>query len=57
MLGQGAFGMVREAIYNPTGKKVAIKIYDKYKIGANEKKMITRENDILKELPPHPSIM
>ena len=49
--------MVRAAIHNPSGRKVAIKIYDKYKIGVNEKKMILRETEILKIVPAHPCIM
>ena len=35
MLGQGAFAMVREAYHLETGYKVAIKIYDKYKLNKN----------------------
>ena len=32
MLGQGAFAMVRQAYHLETGYKVAVKIYDKYKL-------------------------
>lgn len=32
MLGQGAYAIVREATHIQTGCKVAVKIYDKYKL-------------------------
>jgi serine/threonine protein kinase len=35
LLGQGGFAIVREAVHVETGYKVAIKIYDKYKLNKN----------------------
>lgn len=32
MLGQGAYAIVREAVHIQTGCRVAVKIYDKYKL-------------------------
>lgn len=34
-LGQGAYAQVKSAIHKETGKMVAIKIYDKFKLGQN----------------------
>jgi serine/threonine protein kinase len=35
LLGQGGFAIVREAVHISTGHRVAIKIYDKYKLNKN----------------------
>lgn len=35
LLGQGGFAIVREAVHVETGHRVAIKIYDKYKLNKN----------------------
>jgi serine/threonine protein kinase len=49
MLGQGAYAIVREAIHVSTGFRVAIKIYDKFKLNQNPliKKSVLREINIL----------
>ena len=45
MLGQGSYALVREAIHMQTGLKVAMKIYDKYKLNSapHIKKSVQRE--------------
>ena len=52
MLGQGAYAMVREAKHINTGHRVALKIYDKYKLVSNTavKKCVTREIENLTRL-------
>lgn len=52
MLGQGAYAMVREAIHVMTGHRVALKVYDKYKITSNNaiKKCVTREIQNLSQI-------
>ena len=49
MLGQGAYAVVREALHVETGFKVALKIYDKYKLNQNlnVKKSVSREIRVL----------
>jgi serine/threonine protein kinase len=49
LLGQGGFAIVREAVHIETGHRVAIKIYDKYKLNKNTqmKKGVLREIQIL----------
>jgi 5'-AMP-activated protein kinase catalytic alpha subunit len=49
LLGQGGFAIVREAVHVETGHRVAIKIYDKYKLNKNTqmKKGVLREIQIL----------
>lgn len=52
MLGQGAYAIVREGIHISTGFRVAIKIYDKFKLNQNLliKKSVLREITILSKL-------
>ena len=71
MLGQGAFAMVREAYHVDTGYKVAVKIYDKYKLNKNvaTKKSVQRKIRMLslitksqtedgeENIQGHPSVM
>lgn len=49
LLGQGGFAIVREAVHIETGHKVAVKIYDKYKLNKNTqmKRGVLREIQIL----------
>ena len=48
MIGQGKYGVVREAIHKQTGKHVAIKGLVKSKMGEEDLQMIRREIDIMK---------
>ena len=52
MLGQGAYAMVREAVHIESGYKVAIKIYDKYKLEQSDqiKQSVIREIKILSDM-------
>ena len=51
MLGQGAFAMVREAYHLETGYRVAIKIYDKYKLNKNlQTKYAGAKSDMKKDI-------
>jgi MAP/microtubule affinity-regulating kinase len=57
LIGQGAYAVVKEATHKKTGKKVAIKIYDKYKLlDPQRKKSVNREIRILQRLN-HPHIV
>lgn len=49
LLGQGAYAVVREAVHVETGFRVALKIYDKYKLNQNQniKKSVQREIKVL----------
>jgi serine/threonine protein kinase len=50
-IGKGAYAVVRQAIYRPTGTKIAIKIYEKYKLLDPAKKgAVRREIGVLKML-------
>ena len=50
-IGRGSFAIVKEAIRKTDNKKVAMKIYDKYKLlDPHSKKMINMEIEILKKL-------
>jgi serine/threonine protein kinase len=53
-IGQGAYAVVKEAIHKPTGEKVAIKVYDRFKLmDIQRKKSALREIKILSKLS-HP---
>lgn len=57
VLGKGAYAVVRLALHNETGKKVAIKTYEKYQIiDPVKKNNLLREIEILKRLD-HPNIV
>jgi tRNA A-37 threonylcarbamoyl transferase component Bud32 len=50
-IGQGAYATVKEAVHKITGKKMAVKIYDKFKLlDAQRKKSVLNEIKILKRL-------
>jgi len=50
-IGQGAYAAVKEAVNRETNTKVAIKIYEKYRLlDPQRKKCVTREIDILQKL-------
>jgi len=50
-IGQGAYGVVKSGVHKPTGRKVAIKVYEKYKIADSQRKTcVNREIKILKKL-------
>ena len=56
-IGSGAYAVVREAIHKPTNERVAIKIYDRFKLmDIQRKKSALREIKILSKLS-HPQIM
>lgn len=43
-IGQGAYAVVRVGLHKPSGKKVAMKIYKKYKLlDINRRKSVRRE--------------
>ena len=57
LLGKGAYGEVYSATAKNTGKKFAIKVYDKYKMGeAHKIKSVGNEIRILKRLN-HPNLI
>jgi 5'-AMP-activated protein kinase catalytic alpha subunit len=50
-IGKGAYAIVKQAIHKPTGKKYAVKIYDKYKLmDQSRKSAVKREIQILKQI-------
>ncbi len=50
-LGQGAYAVVKNAVHKSTGRKVAIKIYEKYKIADSQRKTcVNREIRVMKKL-------
>ena len=50
-IGQGAYAIVKEGIHKETGKKYAIKIYEKFRIsGEDKRKNIESEINILKTI-------
>ena len=57
VIGEGAYASVRVAIYKPTNKKIAIKVYEKNKIKEiQRKKAVRREIKIMQNLN-HPNIV
>ncbi|XP_067946036.1 serine/threonine-protein kinase 33-like isoform X2 [Watersipora subatra] len=52
-LGQGSFGIVREAVDINTGKKWAVKAVNKEKAGSSAVKLLEREVSILKRVNHH----
>lgn len=56
-IGRGAYAIVKCGVKNDDGKKVAVKIYEKYMITSDQRKnCIERETRILKQLK-HPNIV
>jgi serine/threonine protein kinase len=56
-IGRGAYGSVRDGIHKPTGHKVAIKVYEKYKlIDPQRKRCLQKEIKVLSKLS-HPNIV
>ena len=56
-IGHGAYAVVKEGTHKPTGEKVAIKMYDRYKLmDVQRKKSAIREIKILFKLQ-HPGIV
>lgn len=56
-IGHGAYAVVKEAIHKPTGEKVAIKVYDRFKLmDIQRRKSALREIKILSKLS-HPHIV
>ena len=56
-IGHGAYAVVKEGVHKPTGEKVAIKMYDRYKLmDVQRKKSALREIKILSKLN-HPNVV
>ena len=56
-LGKGAYAIVKNALHKPSKLKIAIKIYDKYKLHDPQRKSsVNREIMILKKID-HPNIV
>lgn len=56
-IGSGAYAVVKEAIHKPTGERVAVKVYDRYKLlDVQRKKSALREIKILSKLN-HPQVV
>lgn len=56
-IGNGAYAVVREALHKPTNERVAIKIYDRFKLmDVQRKKSALREIKILSKLS-HPQVV
>ena len=50
-IGQGAYAVVRIGLHKPTNKKVAMKIYKKYKLlDANRRKSVKREIKLMEKM-------
>ena len=56
MLGQGKFGLVKEAVHIKTNKKVAVKIIQKKDMTKEDEQLQRRELEILK-MCQHPQII
>ena len=56
-IGHGAYAVVREGLHKPTSERVAIKVYDRFKLmDVQRKKSALREIRILSKLT-HPNII
>jgi MAP/microtubule affinity-regulating kinase len=56
-IGQGAYAVVRIGIHKPSNKKVALKIYKKYKLlDPNRRKSVKREIKLMEKMK-HPNIV
>jgi len=56
-IGQGAYAVVRVGLHKPTNKKVAMKIYKKYKLlDPNRRKSVKREIKLMEKMK-HPHII
>jgi MAP/microtubule affinity-regulating kinase len=56
-VGHGAYAVVKESIHKPTGQRIAIKQYDRYKLLDNQrKKSALREIKILSRIN-HPNVV
>ena len=56
-IGHGAYAVVKEGVHKPTGEKVAVKMYDRYKLmDTQRKKSALREIKILSKLN-HPNVV
>ncbi|KAJ2823919.1 Calmodulin-dependent protein kinase cmk2 [Coemansia erecta] len=55
VLGAGTFGEVREAVFNPDGRRVAVKVIKKTALNSDEQ-MVLKEIDIVRQLH-HPNIV
>jgi serine/threonine protein kinase len=50
-IGKGAFSIVKQCLHKPTGLKLAIKIYEKFKLLDSQRKAaVKREISVLKNL-------
>jgi len=50
-IGQGAYAVVRVGLHKPTNKKVAMKIYKKYKLmDPNRRKSVKREIKLMEKM-------
>ena len=56
-IGQGAYAVVRIGLHKPSNKKVAMKIYKKYKLlDPNRRKSVKREIKLMEKMK-HPNII
>ena len=56
-IGQGAYAVVRLGLHKPTNKKIAMKIYKKYKLmDPNRRKSVKREIKLMEKMK-HPNII
>ena len=56
-IGKGAYAVVKQGVEKKTGKKIAVKIYEKYQLADSQKKAnVNREISLLKRLN-HPNIL
>lgn len=56
-LGHGAYSIVKYAIHRPTGRHVALKIYQKSKLLSGKKKISVKEEIALMKSMDHPNIV
>jgi serine/threonine protein kinase len=56
-IGKGAYAVVKQAVHKPTGTKLAIKIYEKFKLmDPARKSAVKREIQVLRQLD-HPNVV